>query len=1332
MILIAFSSLYFPKGEYEVQHRSVNACLALACSIEGKHVITIEGIGSSANPHPTQEAIAYSHGSQCGFCTPGIVMSLYTLTRNNAKPTGHDVEEAFDGNLCRCTGYRPILEGAQEFAVPDVNGCANGKSNGCGGHEANGCANGHTHANGHNHSGSDSECPVGCSTVECTAKKANGTCSVQNGSVDIEDLQKAKHRVIDQTKDLPFPEPLKQQTDSFMFAHEDGAWYHPTTLAELRQIKHTYPNAKIVTGNTEIGIEVRMKGFDFPVMVHVSDIAEMAGYEEVKGEGVWMGVGTSLTTFQDRLKHFIATYEPHQTENFQALLDNLKYFAGPQIRNVASIGGNIVTASAISDLNPVFVAIDAQLRVSSLKGGERTIAMKDFFIGYRRTLLQPAEIAESIFLPFTKKGEYTLAFKQSKRKHDDIAIVNACFRIMVDSQNVVTHATLAFGGLSPFTRIAQDASAAVVGRKWGPDVLDGVGEKVITKDFVMGSATPGGMVAYRRQLALSFLKKFTLYISHKLDTNSIQSTELSALSEIERGLAHGSQTYDREPEKPTTGTSPTALEGAVGSSIPHLAALKQVTGEAAYLDDIPRLANECYAGLVLSTEANAAIESVDTTEALAMDGVLGYITATDIPGYDPADPHNRNIVGPILHDEELYATKRVHFHGQMIGLVVATSELVARKAAAKVKVTYTDRQPLVITIEDAIEKGTFFDISREIRTGHFDARRREAEVPLDEAVHHVEGVARMSAQEHFYLETHASLVNPKKEDNEIEIFASTQNPTETQVYVSKVLGIPANRINCRVKRLGGGFGGKETRSVNLTCALAVAAHKLKVPVRCMYTREEDMAISGQRHPFRGDYKVGFTAEGKLVSLEVMITSNGGFSADLSSSVLERAMTHVDNCYRIPNAIIRGRIAKTNIASNTAFRGFGGPQGMMLCEQFMCHVAEYLGKPVEEIRQINLYKTGEITPFRQPLTDVYIERVWDELHQSAQFEKRRREVDEFNKLHTHRKRGLALMPTKFGLAFTARFLNQAGALVHIYTDGSVLITHGGTEMGQGLHTKMVQIAAHALGVPVSKIHLSETQTSTVPNTSATAASVSSDLNGMAVLNACNTILARLAPYQSHTPPLTWEQMINKAYFDRVSLSATGFYATPDLSYDWATNEGRMYNYFTYGAACAEVEVDTLTGEWGCRWADVCMDIGKSLNPAIEGAFIQGLGWCTLEEPLLNPNTGMLLTRGPGAYKIPSFRDIPVSLNVRFLSNVSNSRAVHSSKAVGEPPLFLGSVVFFAIRDAIKAKRREVGEDDGWFRMDSPATGERILAACGGTDAVLAKDVREEGRAWGVAA
>jgi xanthine dehydrogenase/oxidase len=497
----------------------------------------------------------------------------------------------------------------------------------------------------------------------------------------------------------------------------------------------------------------------------------------------------------------------------------------------------------------------------------------------------------------------------------------------------------------------------------------------------------------------------------------------------------------------------------------------------------------------------------------------------------------------------------------------------------------------------------------------------------------------------------------------------------------------------------------------------------------MLSREEDMVTSGQRHPFLGKYKIGVNKDGKLQALDCDVFNNAGWTFDLSAAVCERAMTHIDGCYNIPNVHIRGRLCKTNTMSNTAFRGFGGPQGMFIAESYMEEVADRLGMPVETLRQINLYEKDAQTHFGQGLGDWHVPLMYKQVQDEAMYEARRHAITDFNQTNKWRKRGLALIPTKFGISFTALFLNQAGALVHIYHDGSVLVAHGGTEMGQGLHTKLTQIAAQTLGVPLDNVFISETSTNTVANASATAASASSDLNGYAIFNACEQLNERLAPYRKKLgPEATMKDLAHAAYFDRVNLSAQGFYKTPEIGYDWNTGKGKMFFYFTQGVAAAEVELDLLTGTWTCIRADIKMDVGQSINPAIDygqiqGAFIQGLGLFTMEESLWlrnGPMAGHLFTRGPGAYKIPGFRDIPQTFNVSLLKDVEwkELRTIQRSRGVGEPPFFMGSSVFFAIRDALKAARAQsgvkakIGDDacEGLLRLESPATPERIRLAC----------------------
>ncbi len=535
--------------------------------------------------------------------------------------------------------------------------------------------------------------------------------------------------------------------------------------------------------------------------------------------------------------------------------------------------------------------------------------------------------------------------------------------------------------------------------------------------------------------------------------------------------------------------------------------------------------------------------------------------------------------------------------------------------------------------------------------------------------------------------------------------------------MAQATGVQANKIVTKVKRLGGGFGGKETRSIPLAAICAMAAKKSKRPVRCMLNRDEDMMTSGQRHPFLAHWKVAVNHDGKLQALDADLFCNGGWSQDLSGAVCERALSHVDNCYYFPNVHVRGRPVRTNTVSNTAFRGFGGPQGMFIAESYMEEIADRLRMPVERLREINLYQPNQSTHFNQELQDWHVPLMYKQVLHESEYEKRRKAVRHFNEAHKWKKRGLAIIPTKFGISFTALFLNQAGALVHIYHDGSVLVAHGGTEMGQGLHTKMTMVAAEALGVPFSDVFISETATNTVANTSSTAASASSDLNGYAILDACNQLNARLRPYRERLGrdvPLS--KLAEAAYFDRVNLSANGFYKTPDIGYVWGANAGQMFFYFTQGVAAAEVEIDTLTGDWTCLRADIHMDVGHSINPAIdygqiEGAFVQGQGLFTTEESLWHRGSGQLFTRGPGTYKIPGFRDIPQEFNVSLLQDArwEHLRTIQRSRGVGEPPLFMGSSVFFAIRDALRAARAQHGVEDV-LSLQSPATPERIRVSC----------------------
>jgi xanthine dehydrogenase/oxidase len=808
------------------------------------------------------------------------------------------------------------------------------------------------------------------------------------------------------------------------------------------------------------------------------------------------------------------------------------------------------------------------------------------------------------------------------------------------------------------------------------------------------------MATYRKTLALSFAYKFYHEILSELQGEESE-VDHQAIGELERMISTGAKDHD---------ATQAYAQKILGKANPHVAALKQCVGEAQYTDDIPVHQNELFGCMVLSTKAHAKIISVDPAGALALPGVTHWVDHTDLPNPEA------NWWGAPSCDETFFAIDEVFTAGQPIGMILANTAIRAEAAARAVKIVYEDL-PAIFTMEEAIEKESYFSHFHYINKG-------DVEKAFETADHVFSGVSRMGGQEHFYLETNACLVVPKPEDGEIEIFSSTQNPTETQAYVAQVTGVSANKVVCRVKRLGGGFGGKETRSIQLAGICATAANKVRRPVRAMLNRDEDILTSGQRHPALSRWKIAVNNDGKIQALDADLFVNGGWSQDLSAAVVDRGLSHIDGVYLIPNVHVRGRICKTNTVSNTAFRGFGGPQGMFMAESYMEEVADHLQIPVEEFREINMYKPGEITHFNQELKDWHVPLMYKQVQEESRYAERREEITKFNETHKWNKRGLAIIPTKFGISFTALFLNQAGALVHIYHDGSVLLAHGGTEMGQGLHTKMCMIAAEALKIPQDSVFISETATNTVANTSSTAASASSDLNGYAIWNACEQLNERLQPYREKLgadAPLS--KLAGAAYFDRVNLSAQGFYKTPDIGYVWGPNTGQMFFYFTQGVTAAEVEIDTLTGDWTCRRADLKMDVGRSINPAIdygqiEGAFVQGQGLFTTEESLWMRSSGQIFTRGPGAYKIPGFRDIPQEFNVSILKDVTweNLRTIQRSRGVGEPPLFMGSAVFFAIRDALKAARAEWGVTDV-LKLISPATVERIRTSC--ADPILAR-------------
>ena len=753
---------------------------------------------------------------------------------------------------------------------------------------------------------------------------------------------------------------------------------------------------------------------------------------------------------------------------------------------------------------------------------------------------------------------------------------------------------------------------------------------------------------------------------------------------------------------------------AVGVARPHESAELHVLGQATYTDDIPELQGTLHAALGLSSKAHARITGMDLAPVRAAAGVVAVYTAEDIVG--------TNDCGPIIHDDPILSAGEVLYVGQPIFIVVADSHDNARRAARRAVIAY-EELPAIFTPQEAKAANAYVLPPMQLKRGDY-------QTAFDMAPRVVKGQLFVGGQEQFYLEGQIAYAIPK-EDNGLLVQCSTQHPSEMQHVVAHAIGVHSHKVQVECRRMGGGFGGKESQSALWAAAAGIAASRLRRPVKLRADRDDDMLVTGKRHCFFYEYEVGYDDSGKILAAKVDMTLRAGYSADLSGPVATRAVCHFDNTYYLSDVDIRAGCGKTNTQSNTAFRGFGGPQGAIAIEYVIDEIARDLGRDALDIRRLNFYGKTErnVTPYGQEIVDNVIEALTAELEQTSEYRARRAAVETFNQSSPVLKKGLALTPLKFGIAFNVTHLNQAGALVHVYVDGSVLVNHGGTEMGQGINTKVMQVVAHELGLDMEHVRATATDTSKVANTSATAASTGADLNGKAAQDAARQIRERLSAYavklygdedgqpvrffdnrvhvNGHAVP--FPELVQKAYLARVQLWSDGFYATPGLHWDPKTMNGHPFSYYAYGAAVSEVVVDTLTGEWKLLRADALYDAGRSLNPAIdigqvEGAFIQGMGWLTTEQLWWNP-AGKLMTHAPSTYKIPGVSDCPEDFRVKLYDNGNVEDSIHRSKAVGEPPLLLPFSVFFAIRDAISA----VGGHRVNPPLNAPATSEEILRA-----------------------
>ena len=1197
-------------------YRAINSCIALLPMFAGREVVTVEGLaggnggggcsgqgGCHEKLHPVQGAMVEHFGSQCGYCTPGFVMGMFEGYYRVGVKSPADINDQLAGNLCRCTGYRPIRD-AMTAALAERDGA-------------------------HGAGGSDS-----------------------------------------------FAERLKTPVSvpGWVSYRGDGEqFFRPTTLAELWALQAAQPTARLVAGATEIGVELNKKFKKFPVLISTEGVAELT--QIIATPTAWrIGGGVTLTAIEEKV-----------APEYPSLAKMLRVFAARQIRNRATLGGNIATASPIGDSAPVLMSLDATL-VLSAANGDRTVALADFFTGYRQTVLGAGEVIREIVLPRggpaagqTRRVDFV---KVSHRVELDISIVAGAFSVDLDADGVVRAARLAYGGVAERTKRALKAEAALVGKRLNDAVV---------RDVLRGEFTPIDDVrsgaAYRRGLVVSLWEKFV-------------SGETS--------LVHDEAVW-------FGASSPWAVADET-RRLRHDSAVGHVTGAARYVDDTAQRRPMLEVWPVMAPHARAKILRRDATKARQALGVVAVLLAEDVPG--------ENNSGPVRHDEPLFATDEILFHGQIVALVVGESVKACRAAAALVEVEYT-ALPALVGIPAALAAGSYHTEPHRLTRGDCAAVLATAPARID-------GEFSFGGQEHFYLETHAAWAEAG-EDGAVTVNSSTQHPSEIQTIVAEVLHVPRNKVVVQAPRMGGGFGGKETQGNAWAAYVALAATKTGRPVRVQLDRDVDMTLTGKRHPFHAKFSVGHDRDGKLLAAQIELTSDGGWSLDLSQPILDRALFHLDNGYYLPAVDFTGRVAKTHTTSHTAFRGFGGPQGMLVIEEIVDRVARACGLAPEVVRERNLYHgTGETnrTHYREDIGDNRLQAIWAQAKAESKFAERRTALAAWNAAHPRVKRGLAITPLKFGISFTLTHYNQAGAYVLIYADGSVQVNHGGTEMGQGLYAKMLGVAMRELGVKAEAIRVMATATDKVPNTSPTAASSGADLNGMAVAVAGVTLRERLASVAAQLLGTTAEQVefaggearvrgtatsvpfaqvCGKAYLDRVSLAATGFYKTPGIQWDWNTSSGRPFHYFACGAAVAEVEVDGYTGMSRVRRVDIVHDVGNSLNPGIdrgqiEGGFVQGMGWLTSED-LKWDAKGRLLTHSASTYQIPAISDAPMEFNVTLLTNATQQGTIHGSKAVGEPPLMLA----FAVREALRDAVASFGAAGGQVPLASPATGEAVWAA-----------------------
>jgi xanthine dehydrogenase/oxidase len=1295
----------------QTQHYTVNSCMHPVLELDGVHVTTTEGIGSERKGfHPVQKALASHDGLQCGFCSPGWVMQMYGLLQNNSAPSMQTIEDNFDGNLCRCTGYRAIFAGMHTFgptaAQPRV---------------------------ALEFEDDEVERPV--KRVPRTAAVAGvdpytqvvgahvckkGTCC------DIEDVLAAPKSDAKHTPGHIAPIPSGSAADHSQHAHngastcgppfelpiqamkeyaeqprrilvEDASrlWFTPTSITDLHQLLSTYSTSviRLTVGNTSIGVAkyyVPSK-YDTPtVFINTAFLKDLNSVIET-GSNVQFGASISIADLITNMDGML----DRGAGFFSALVNHMRHVANHQVRNVASWAGNFMMhkhhPNFPSDLVTIFTAVGATVAVAD-QAGITNMSIPDFMAAQ----LTPTQFLFSLTVPFPSPTQVFNTFKVAARHQNAHALINAGFLFNLSTENppVVTAATAVFGGLGPGLLVASKVASALVGQPVTAATLAAV-LPVVQQECT--PATPPTNptwvltpTAYRQSLCTTLFYKFFLSVLNLQAPTPVPPSLESAFKPYKRPISSGTEVYCED-----------AKEAPVSMPIPKLTGTLSASGEAKYIDDIPMPSTGLYATYVLSTIASGTITSIDATKALAMPGVVAFISAKDIK-----DIGGNNNCGAFPGDEPIFVESKVTWHGQPIGMIVAETVEQSQFGADAVVVSYSvSSTPPIVTIKQAIEAKSYLlpnqymshipSISKgDLNTGYAAANKV------------LFGEMYVGCQDHFYMETMTTLAIPTEQDS-LHLYTSTQGPNPTRAVVCTALNMPQNKVQVTTRRVGGGFGGKLSRDHPLACAISVCAIKLNRPVRCQMSRNHDLSNIGHRHPTLGEYKVGVKSDGSVVAFNMAFTNNGGATYDETFGDMDMCQMWADNVYNVANWRTTGQCARTNLPPNTSMRAPGAVQSIYMVEQTMERIAYELGMNPDDVRAKNFYKVGDVTPYMQPLKYVTLPQVWSQVQTQAGYPARVAAVAAFNKANRWRKRGIRLLPTKYAMGDGGYTMS---VLLGILADGTVTVSTSGTEVGQGLNTKLAQSVAYGLGVDLSTIIVDDNSTFTTPNMGITGGSGTSESVVAAALDACTQLNAIIDPIKKANPTFTWTQLVDTALGNHANLQAIGY-----RSYG-AEAGGYPFTYFVYAAAITEVELDVLTGQIEIIRSDIVYDCGIPLNSAIdvgqiEGAFVQGIGMYFYEDVVFSPD-GNTVNNGTWDYKPPCSQDIPIEFNVTLLNNTPNpaTHNVLGSKATGEPPYSLAGSAYFAAIDCVQAARKDAGLT-GYVQLNVPATTDQLQLACG---------------------